>query len=251
MQLKNTNVLITGAAQGLGKAIALAFAEQGYPLSLADIEFDLLKQTAKEVRDKGGQAEAYSVDVTNERSIEALYDDIEKRQGGVRILINNAGILRDGLLVKKKQQKTFKLPLAQWQAVIDVNLTGVFLCAREFAARHPENTAGCIINLSSLAKSGNAGQSNYSAAKAGVAALTVCWAQELARFGIRVAAIAPGFIETEMTSNIRPDILEKLQQGIPLKTLGQPQHIAQTALFIAENDYISGRVLEIDGGARL
>lgn len=251
MQPKNINVLITGAARGLGKAIALAFAEQGYQLSLADIELELLKQTMDEIKDKGGQGEAYAVDVTDEHSVEALYDGIEKRQGKVQILVNNAGILQDGLLVKKKQQQTFKLPLSQWQAVIDVNLTGVFLCAREFAARHPENTAGCIINLSSLARSGNAGQSNYSAAKAGVAALTVCWAQELARFGIRVAAIAPGFIETEMTSTIRPDILEKLQQSVPLKTLGAPQHIAQTALFIAENEYISGRVLEIDGGARL
>jgi 3-oxoacyl-[acyl-carrier protein] reductase len=251
MELKRKVVLITGAGRGLGRQMALAFAAQGCQLALADIEKEGLVNTLEGVTAAGADASIYQVDVANEQSVETLFDAIETHQGPTQILINNAGILRDGFLVKRKEGQTQKLALSKWQSVIDVNLTGVFLCGREFAARLPNALEGCIINLSSLAKAGNAGQSNYSAAKAGVAALTVCWAQELARYHIRVAAIAPGFIETDMTAAIRPDIIEQLKQQIPLKQLGQPEHIAQTALFIAQNDYVSGRIFEIDGGARL
>ncbi|MDE0363067.1 MAG: SDR family oxidoreductase, partial [Rhodospirillaceae bacterium] len=145
-----------------------------------------------------------------------------------------------------------KLSLEQWQAVIDVNLTGVFLCGREAASHMIRlKSHGCIINMSSLSRAGNFGQTNYSASKAGVAALTVVWARELARHGIRVNAIAPGFVRTEMVASMRPEILEKVTAGIPAGRLCEPEEIAHAAIYLLENDYMNGRVLEIDGAARL
>ena len=161
-------------------------------------------------------------------------------------------IRRDGLLLKVKDGVMTKMSLAQWQAVIDVNLTGVFLCTREVAAKMIElNQQGAIINISSISRAGNVGQTNYSAAKAGVAAATVTWAKELARYGIRVAGIAPGFIETEMTLGMKPEALEKMTAGIPLKRMGKVEEIAHSAAYIFENDYYSGRILELDGGLRI
>ena len=167
--------------------------------------------------------------------------------------IANAGILRDGLLVKTKDGEVVdKLSLAQWQAVIDVNLTGVFLCGREAAERMIRlGNGGCILNISSVAREGNFGQSNYSAAKAGVAALTVVWAKELARHAIRANAIAPGFIKTEMVATMKPEILAKLSASIPAQRLGEPAEVAAAAAFVLENDYLNGRVLELDGGLRI
>ncbi len=136
--------------------------------------------------------------------------------------------------------------------MIDVNLTGVFLCTREAAARMVEtDSQGVIVNISSISHSGNMGQTNYTAAKAGVAAMTVTWAKELSRYGIRVGAIAPGFIHTEMTASMKPEALEKMAAGIPLKRLGEPDEIAHSALYIFENDYFTGRMIECDGGLRI
>ena len=136
--------------------------------------------------------------------------------GAINGLVNNAGILRDGLTIKVKDGQLSKMSLAQWQSVIDVNLTGVFLCTREVAAKMIElKNEGAIVNISSISRAGNMGQANYSAAKAGVAADTVVWAKELARYGIRVAGVAPGFIETEMTAGMKPEALEKMTAGIP------------------------------------
>ncbi len=141
--------------------------------------------------------------------------------------------------------------LAEWQAVIDVNLTGVFLCGREAAAKFIElGSEGVIVNISSISRAGNMGQTNYSAAKAGVATLTVTWAKELARYGIRTAAIAPGFIATKMVASMKPESLAKMEAQIPLGRLGTPNEIAHTVAFIFENDYVTGRVFEIDGGIR-
>ncbi len=166
--------------------------------------------------------------------------------------MNNAGILRDGLLLKVRDGEISKLSLAQWQSVIDVNLTGVFLCTREVAAKMVERkNEGVIVNISSISRAGNIGQTNYSAAKAGVAAATVVWARELARYGIRVAGVAPGFIETEMTASMKPEALEKMTAGIPLKRMGRPQEIAHSVAYLFENDYYTGRILELDGGLRV
>jgi 3-oxoacyl-[acyl-carrier protein] reductase len=143
------------------------------------------------------------------------------------------------------------MSLAQWQLVIDVNLTGSFLCGREAATQMIKTgSEGVIVNISSISRAGNMGQTNYSATKAGVAAMTVSWAKELARYNIRTGAIAPGFMATEMVMSMKPEALEKMSAGIPLRRLGDPAEIAQMAITIFENDYISGRVFEVDGGLR-
>jgi 3-oxoacyl-[acyl-carrier protein] reductase len=167
--------------------------------------------------------------------------------------VNNAGIVRDGLLVKVKDGAVVgEMSLEHWNAVIGVNLTGVFLCARE-AAKHmiEHGNGGVIVNISSISRLGNAGQSNYSAAKAGVESMAVVWAKELARYGIRAGSVAPGFTHTEILSSMRPEVLNKLTAPVPLKRLGLPEEIAHAVLFIFENDFFTGRCLEVDGGLRL
>jgi 3-oxoacyl-[acyl-carrier protein] reductase len=180
-------------------------------------------------------------------------DRIVSDFGRLDVVINNAGILRDALLVKVKDGEIVgKMSLAQWQAVIDVNLTGVFLCGREAAERMIRlRSGGVIINISSVSRHGNAGQTNYSAAKAGVTALTVVWAKELARHGIRTGAIAPAGTRTDILSSMRPEMLEKLMAPVPLRRLGEPEEIAAAAAFIVSNDFFSGRCIDLDGGLRI
>lgn len=253
MHLLGKTVLITGAARGLGAAMAQGLAERGANVALADLDAASLEPVLAACRAHGVTARSYSANVAKEADVVALYDAVAADFGGLHGSIANAGILRDGLLVKTKDGAvTGKLPLEQWQSVIDVNLTGVFLCGREAAERMIRlGAGGCIVNISSISRAGNFGQSNYSAAKAGVAALTVVWAKELARFGIRVNAIAPGFVRTEMVASMKPEMLEKMSAGIPLQRLGEPHEIAHTAAYILENDYLTGRIIEIDGGQRL
>ncbi|HHQ13904.1 MAG TPA: SDR family oxidoreductase, partial [Chromatiales bacterium] len=181
------------------------------------------------------------------------FDQIVADFGALDGLVNNAGITRDALLVKFKDgELVSKMSLDQWQAVIDVNLTGVFLCGREAAERMVRlGSKGVIINISSISRAGNMGQTNYAAAKAGVQAMAVVWAKELARYGIRAASIAPGFINTEMVQAMKPEALAKLTANIPLRRMGEPDEIAHTVQFILENDYVSGRCFDIDGGLRL
>jgi 3-oxoacyl-[acyl-carrier protein] reductase len=173
--------------------------------------------------------------------------------GGLDVLVNNAGIVKDGLLIKVKEGAvTGKMTLDQWQAVIDINLTGVFLCGREAAERMiKRGKGGVIINISSVSRYGNAGQTNYSATKAGVAAMAEVWAKELARYGIRTGAIAPGYTRTDILSAMRPEILEKMTAQVPLRRLGDVAEIAATAVFIVENDFLTGRCIDVDGGMRL
>ena len=169
------------------------------------------------------------------------------------MLVNNAGIVKDGLLVKFKDGEfSSKLSLADWNAVINVNLTGVFLCGREAAQRMIRlGNGGVIVNISSISRHGNMGQTNYSAAKAGVESMTVVWAKELSRYGIRSGAIAPGFCATDILSTMTPETLAKVTAPVPLKRLGQPAEIAHTAAYIVENDFFNGRCIDIDGGLRL
>jgi 3-oxoacyl-[acyl-carrier protein] reductase len=253
MDIGGKTVLITGAGRGLGAAMARGLAERGADLALVDLDSSGLQSVATECRSRGRRAQIYEANVADESQVVSLFDRVVADFGRLDCAIANAGILRDGLLVKVKDgQITGKLSLEQWQAVIDVNLTGVFLCGREAAERMVRlGAGGCIINISSLSRAGNFGQSNYSAAKAGVAALTVVWAKELARHRIRVNAIAPGFIKTEMVAGMKPEMLEKMAAGIPVQRLGAPHEIAATAAFILENDYCNGRVIEIDGGQRI
>jgi 3-oxoacyl-[acyl-carrier protein] reductase len=227
-------------------------AARGARLALVDLNPEKLDEAVAACQAHGAQARAYLCNVADEAQVERMVAQVAEDFGAIDGLINNAGILRDGLLVKVKDGVMTKLSLAQWQAVIDVNLTGVFLCTREVAAKMIERkSCGVIINISSISRAGNIGQTNYSAAKAGVAAATVSWARELARYGIRVAAIAPGFIETEMTGSMKPEALEKMTSAIPLKRMGTPAEIAHSVAYILENDYFSGRVLELDGAMRL
>jgi 3-oxoacyl-[acyl-carrier protein] reductase len=167
-------------------------------------------------------------------------------------LVNNAGIVRDGLLVKVKDGAVVgRMTMENWNAVIGVNLSGVFLCAREAAAQMIGfGHGGVIVNISSISRVGNAGQTNYSAAKAGVESMGVVWAKELARYGIRVGSVAPGFTHTEILASLRPEMLNKLTEPVPLKRLGRPDEIAHAVLFIFENDFFTGRCLEVDGGLR-
>ncbi len=253
MDLRGKTILITGAGRGLGAAMARRLAARGASLALLDLDEDGLVMVRDACRKLGVRTETYSANVAVEHEVVGAFDRVVADFGGLDGSIANAGILRDGLLVKAKDgQVTGKLSLEQWQAVIDVNLTGVFLCGREAAERMIRSgSRGCIINISSLSRAGNFGQSNYSAAKAGVAALTVVWAKELARHGIRVNAIAPGFIKTEMVASMKPEILDKMAAGIPVQRLGEPDEVAAAAEFIFANDYVNGRVVEVDGGQRL
>ncbi len=253
MDLKNKTIVVTGAAQGLGRKISEMIAREGANLALVDVDEDKLRETRKLCSDTGGEARDYTADVTEESGVEALFKSVRDDFGRVDGLINNAGTNRDALLVKAKDGKVMaKMSAEDFRAVIDVDLVGVFLCAREAAVHMIEGgEGGVIVNISSISRAGNVGQTNYSAAKAGVAAMTVTWAKELARHKIRVAAIAPGFSDTRMVASIRDSVRDKIVSGIPLKRLAQPEEIGGAALFILQNDYYDGRILEIDGALRL
>ena len=252
MNLHNKVIAITGAGQGLGRAMAVYLAGKGARLAIIDLDETHMAETLRQVQAAGSTGRTYACNVAKEDQVESTFAAIAADMDGLHGLVNNAGILRDGLMVKVKDGEVSKMSLAQWQSVIDVNLTGVFLCGREAAIQMIKGgEGGCIINISSISRAGNMGQSNYSAAKAGVASLAVVWAKELARYGIRANAIAPGFIATEMTAGMKPEALEKMTAGIPAKRMGVPDEIAHAVTFLLENDYMSGRVVEVDGGLRL
>ena len=253
MQIKDRVVVVTGGARGIGKAIAGAFADKGARIALLDLVPADVEATRAELAGRGVDVRAYAVNVAREAEVVAALDQVVADFGRLDVMVNNAGIIKDALLVKAKDGKVVgKMSLDQWQAVIDVNLTGVFLCGRE-AAEHmiKLGNGGLIINIASISKAGNAGQSNYSAAKAGVTAMAVVWARELARYGIRAASIAPGFTRTDLLAGMPPEMLEKVTAPVPLKRLALPEEIGHAAVFIAENDYFTGRAVDLDGGLRL
>ena len=252
MDITEKVIAITGAGRGLGRAIALRLASQGAVLALIDVNRADLEVTEAEVRSRDGRCALFVCNVADEPEVEATFAAIEEQLGALHGLVNCAGILRDGMLIKMKEGKLVeKMSLSQWQAVIDVNLTGTFLCGREGAALMAKGGQGVIINISSIARAGNIGQSNYAASKAGVASLVVTWGRELARHGIRVMGIAPGVFATDMTAAMKPEAMARMQQAIPVGALGQGEQLAQTVQFILANDYLSGRIIDIDGGLRL
>ena len=252
MLIKDKVIAITGGGRGLGRAMALAFADKGGHVALLDLNQADLDDTRALIEARGVRAASYVTNVADESSMVAALDAVVRDFGRLDVMVNNAGITRDGLLVKAKDgQVVSKMSLDQWNAVIAVDLTGVFLGGREAAERMIKlGNGGVIINITSISREGNMGQTNYSAAKAGVAAMTVVWSKELARHGIRTGAIAPGYCATEILTAMKPEVLERVTAPVPLKRLGQPGEIAHTAVYIAENDFFSGRVVEVDGGLR-
>jgi 3-oxoacyl-[acyl-carrier protein] reductase len=254
MNLKDKTIAITGGGRGLGAAMARRLAVQGCKLALIDLDQASLEQTRTNCETAGApMVRIYKANVAIEAEVVELFDRIAKDFGALHGLVNNAGITRDALTLKFKDgELVSKMTLEQWQGVIDVNLTGVFLCGREAAEKMIGlGCKGCIINISSISRHGNMGQLNYSASKAGVQAMAVVWAKEFARYGIRAAAVAPGFIGTDMVMAMKPEAREKLTAGIPVGRIGEPDEIAHTIQFIFENDYVSGRCFDIDGAQRL
>jgi len=250
MKLQDKVIVITGGAQGLGFAMAEKIGSQGAQIVLLDRNIQQLTPAVDRLKTLGVRSRPFVVDVTHEESVSETFEEITAEFGGVDALINNAGILKDGLLLKVNEGKVKqKMNLSDWQAVIDVKLTGVFLCGREAATQMVESgRKGVIINMSSVARFGNMGQTNYAAAKAGVVAMTVTWARELGRYGIRVCAIAPGVIRTAMTDAMKPVMRDRLEAMTQVNRLGEPEEIAHTAQFLLENEFITGRVIEVDGG---
>ena len=253
MDVRGKTVLVTGAGRGIGRALAVYFASKGAHPALLDMNQSDLQDTAELCKRNGVTVRCYVANAAEEARVIETFDAIVADFGRLDGLVNNAGILRDALLVKVKDGEVVgKMTLAQWQAVIDVNLTGVFLCAREAAERMIRlGNGGVIVNISSISRAGNVGQTNYTAAEAGVAAMTVTWAKELARHRIRVGAVAPGFIRTPMVESMKPEALAKVTAPVPLGRLGEPSEIAQAVEFIFANDFFTGRCLEVDGGLRL
>jgi len=253
VEIRNKTVVITGAGRGIGRSLACYFAANGANVALLDTISSDLDETRDRCAQHPVRAGTYVLSVTDEGAVGTALDRVVSDFGRLDGIVNNAGIVRDSMLLKVKGGQVIdKMTLAQWQAVIDVNLTGVFLCAREAAQRMVNlGNGGVIVNMSSISRAGNLGQTNYSAAKAGVAAMTVVWARELARYGIRVGAVAPGFVRTPMVESMREEVLLKVTAPVPLARLGEPEEIARAVGFIFENDFFTGRCLELDGGLRL
>jgi 3-oxoacyl-[acyl-carrier protein] reductase len=256
MDLKNSVVLVTGSARGIGYAIAEHCARQGARIVLSDVLEAEVKAAGETLaRETGVEVLAVACDVTQEASVAALYAAVNQRFGGVDVAVLNAGIIKDRLLIKKDKETGvigYGMGLDDWNKVIAVNLTGVFLTGREAAKAMAAKGKGCIVTISSIAKHGNVGQSNYSATKAGVEALTVTWSKELARFGVRVNGIAPGFIGTPMVlQTMNQEAREKMEKLILVGRIGSPTEIARTVQFIVENDFLDGEMIEVTGGMRI
>jgi 3-oxoacyl-[acyl-carrier protein] reductase len=252
MIIKGNVFVVTGAARGLGLAFAKDLAEAGGRLALVDVNAEGLELAANPLREQGTEVRCYAANVTSEEEVITLFNSVQRDFGQIDGLINNAGITRDAMLVKRTNGDIITMSFNDWQQVVDVNLTGTFLCGREAAVHMVKgNRRGVIVNISSVCRNGNIGQSNYSATKNGVVALTSTWGKELCRYGIRVGAIAPGYVNTDMVQQIRPEVLDKIKAQVPLRRLAEPAEIAHTARYIIENEYFSSQTISVDGGLRL
>ena len=252
MQLSSLKVIVTGAAQGMGAHFARRLAEAGAQVAAGDVKEDGLAALAESTRGLPGKVHTRKLDVANEADVGAFVDWAFGAMGGLNSLVNNAGILRDGLLVKKDKTsgQITKLTKEQWDAVIGVNLTGATFMVRDTVAKMvaTDQRPGVIVNMSSIARHGNRGQSNYVSAKAALAANTVTWSREFAPFGIRVAAVAPGMIETPMTQGMNQKARDALVAAIPVGRIGVPEDIWLAVKFALECDYFNGRTIDVDGG---
>ncbi len=236
--------LVTGGSRGIGKAIALRLAKDGYQVFLTYVSKpEQAKEVCDTIHNQGGKARCFNLDVSQWEEVKQFFQDEIKKKVRLDILVNNAGITQDGLLVRMKPK--------QWQQVLDVNLGGCFVCLQQAAIVMMKQRYGRIINISSVVgQLGHAGQANYAASKAGIIGLTKTAAQELAPRQVTVNAVAPGFIQTDMTSVLPEDIQETFLANIPAGTLGAPDDIAEAVAFLAspEASYITGQVLGINGG---
>lgn len=252
MKIQGNKFLVTGGASGMGRHFTLSLARDGADVAFCDLGDEGIQAVVAEGAKLPGKVVGFSCDVSKEDQVEKLIADAAAALGGLNGIINNAGIIRDGLLIKKDRETgaISKLSMKEWQQVIDVNLTGVFLGTREFAAWYAEHGSGggVVVSISSISRHGNMGQSNYSAAKAGIVAMTKLWGGELARYGIRTGAIAPGFTRTPILEGMPPEMLAKVVQPVPLKRIGEPEEMYMTVKFIIENDYFTGRTIDVDGG---
>ncbi|MFO0756909.1 MAG: SDR family oxidoreductase [Byssovorax sp.] len=251
MRLEDSKIIVTGGAQGLGRHYAYRLAEAGAQVAVGDVNEAALGSLAEEAKGLKGKLVTRKLNVADEAEVGAFVDFAYDAMGGLTGLVNNAGILRDGLLVRRDRATgaITKLTREQWQAVIDVNLTGATLVARDVVAKMAANgQKGVIVNISSIARHGNRGQSNYSAAKAALAANTKTWALEFAPLGIRVGAVAPGMVETPMTAGMNQKARDALVAAIPVGRIGVPEDIWLAVRFVIECDYFNGRTIDVDGG---
>ena len=247
MPFQDKIVLITGGAAGIGQATAKRFAEEDAQVVICDLNEEAGRKTAQELG-----VDFYKVNVVDRQDVQNWIDAVFEKYGRIDVLVNNAGVLRDNMLVKVKDGELVKqLPEADWDLVISVNLKGVFNCAQAVAPIMIKQGSGVILNATSIAGlDGNFGQTNYVATKAGVVGMTKVWARELGRHGIRVNAIAPGFTLTEMVRQMPEKILNRMQSHVPLGRLGPPRDIANAYLWLASDEasYVSGVTLRVDGG---
>lgn len=243
MRLQDKVALITGGARGIGKAIALAYAREGADVVIADVNEQEALNTAQEIAKTGRQTLGLAMDVTDYEKVEDAVNKILDKFRKVDILVNNAGITKDNLLLRMNQ--------TEWDAVLNVNLKGTFNCLKAVSRLMIKQRSGRIINIASIIGIiGNPGQANYSASKAGIIALTKTAAKELASRSIQVNAIAPGFIQTEMTAKLPEDLKQKMLAAIPLHSFGTPEDVAGVCVFLAsaESAYITGQTIVVDGG---
>ncbi len=244
--MTNRTALITGASRGIGKACALALAEAGVRVALAARNVELLETLAAEIRLRGREAFVVSLDLTSPESIKAAVAQVSKEFGRIDILVNNAGMTKDGLALRMKKD--------DWDVVLATNLTGAFLMSQQVLQGMMRERWGRIINISSVvAEMGNPGQSNYVASKAGLIGFTKSLAHEMGSRNITVNAVAPGFVETDMTHGLPPELKEKMLANIPLRRIGQPEDIAGAVVFLASDAaaYITGHVLDVNGGIHM
>ena len=241
--MQNRVAFVTGASRGIGKACALALSQAGARVALAARQRDRLEEVAAEIRSRSGEAFVIELDVASDDSIKNAFAVTAKDFGRIDILVNNAGITRDGLALRMKKD--------DWSAVIETNLTGAFRSIQQVLHGMMRERWGRIINISSVVgESGNAGQANYAAAKAGLIGLTKSLAQEMASRQITVNAVAPGFIETDMTGALSGEVRDKVLQAIPLRRIGTAEEVASAVRFLASEEagYITGHVLDVNGG---